>query len=366
MTEDFAPSSSPGDGVFVSPDDGLASLVRLHDLEERLRRFEKAFTTADGIAPKNPEWYWGRRIVKNDLNILAGEQGLGKSQFGTYLAGNVSREGNDAEPHNVLIMSAEDDAQTVIVPRLIAYDARLSNVALLNDDIGMALTPEHLPTLADAIETFGAELCVIDPVSAFIDKQTDTYKDAHVREMLRTLRAIAHGLGCTFLLVMHTKKGQERVAVNMVGGSIAWTAAPRSVLVMTRDEDADPTVDRVLYHPKCNVGPEQGPLACSIEAGIVYDNHGEPVATSTLQIAGEIDAPTLAEVYGLSSRTTKLEQAKTWLRDALADGDVPAQEIESRVEREPFGMRTVNTAKEALGVRSMQTADGWVWTLHSG
>ncbi len=310
--------------------DSITSLLELDtDLDQLMDDFDAGFEMASTIEPRSPEWHWRRRIVKNAVNIVAGEQGLGKSQFGTLLASEESHKGGPEDPHYSLILSGEEDKNTVIVPRLIAYDADLTRVAIMNEDLGLLLTPDHMDRLYGYIMTVGATLVVIDPVTAFLSSKTDSYKDDNVRAVLKVLRAIASAARCTFVLVMHTKKGNERVAVNMVGGSIGWTAAPRSVLILTRDRDGEFKTDRILWHPKCNVGPEQDPLACRI-VQVPYDTLGS-FETSYLDFVGEVDeSADLDEALGHEPKPrSKLDEAKSWLREHLADGPQDAHGTEA-------------------------------------
>lgn len=70
--------------------------------------------------------------------MLAGNPGLGKSQIATSIAAIVSIGGIwpvdniRCEPGNVVILSAEDDAEDTIRPRLEAAGADLSRVIILN------------------------------------------------------------------------------------------------------------------------------------------------------------------------------------------------------------------------------------------
>ena len=63
-------------------------------------------------------------------------------------------------------------------------------------------------------------------------------------------------------------------------------------------------------------------------------------------------------------------RAVEWLRKMLADGPVPATEIESKAEPEGISYRTIQFAKSRLKVESRRVASNggihWVWSLPAG
>jgi len=72
---------------------------------------------------------------------------------------------------NVILLSAEDSEDTVIVPRLIAAEANLARVRLLTGSgkAGGVTVPEGLAKLRDMIALDGAKLVIVDPIVAFVD-----------------------------------------------------------------------------------------------------------------------------------------------------------------------------------------------------
>lgn len=334
------------------------------EMARLVQNFDEGFTLASEIEPRSPDWFWQRRIVRGDINVLAGTQGLGKSHFGLFIAAEASRKGTDVAPVNSLILSAEDSAETTLVPRLMAADADLDHVAIMNEDLELLLTPEHMDRLLEYVRTFGAQFCFVDPVLAFVPDKIDSYKDQHVRTILRALRTIAHETGCTFLLCMHLKKGLEREAVNAVAGAGGWTAAPRSVLMLTRDTSSDAEDNaRVLFHAKCNVGPLQEPLICSIEP-MPYGAVG-PFETSFVQFGGE-SSRSLDEALGHEKTSDRLDEAEKWLVDVLAAGPVATAHVESMAESDGITKATLKRARKSLGIKSRQRPEGgWELTLQS-
>jgi len=94
--------------------------------------------TAD-IAPRSVQWLWPGRIARGKVTMLAGHPGLGKSQLALAIAAIVTTggrwpvDGFRAECGSAVILSAEDDAEDTIRPRLEAAGAdlaRRNNISL--------------------------------------------------------------------------------------------------------------------------------------------------------------------------------------------------------------------------------------------
>jgi hypothetical protein len=314
------------------------------------------FVPAYRIKPASPRWYWRHRLVQDDLNILAGTQGIGKSQVSCAIAAEATLRGEV-----VLVISAEDSPETTIVPRLLAAGAELYSqekgplVHIWRQTSSWDL--EDYKKLQDYVYKLEADLVIIDPVAAYVTAKTDTYKDSHVRQLLSPLRAIGSDQGCTILAVMHLKKGSEQEAINTVGGSIAWTAAPRSVLMVKRLED-DPS-GRVLYHAKCNVGAEQPALLFQIEQlepGELGDWTSSYVRwgaeDSSLDVASAFAPPQLSDKRSTPA-TPALDKAVQWLKDVLKDGkDHLAHELITASEEAGIKRATLDKAKKVLGTRA--------------
>ena len=85
------------------------------------------------IEAKPVRWLWERWIPAGMASILFGLSGLGKSHIQTDITARISRgtpfpDGSPAPQGNVVIMSAEDPAETVLKPRLVYAEADCSRV----------------------------------------------------------------------------------------------------------------------------------------------------------------------------------------------------------------------------------------------
>ena len=137
-------------------------------------------TCAFDLEPRDVEWLWAGRVPLGMITMFAGDPKLGKSFVTLAMAAAVSRgvplpmSDVPNRPGSTILMSAEDDPNRTIVPRLEAAGADLTKVHIL-ESIILANGFETLPSLradvdaitAAAVRLGDCRLIVIDPVSAY-------------------------------------------------------------------------------------------------------------------------------------------------------------------------------------------------------
>jgi RecA-family ATPase len=204
------------------------------------------------------------------LSLVAGEAGLGKSTLTVKLAADVTHgrlEGElSDEPRDVLIATAEDHFASVVWGRLTAARADMDRVHRIHvedrDGEGLITLPDDVAEIERrcgelAIAGRPVALVVVDPVSAFIGGGVDTHREAAVRRVLAPLAGLAERQDLAVLGVAHLNKDQAAKLLNRVSGSVAFGAAPRSVLAFAHDPD-DPDgergSERVIVDAKGNWG----------------------------------------------------------------------------------------------------------------
>jgi len=329
------------------------------------------------VEPEPVRWLWPDRFSLGKLSLIAGPPGLGKSFLTLDMAARVSRGdgwpcdgAGRAAPAGVVLLSAEDDIQDTIVPRLIAAGADRSRIlamrALYRPQL--ALVPgvekpvpfsllEHLPQLEELIRRAAPRrLVIVDPVSAFL-AGTDTHNNAEVRSVLAPLAEMAARNRVAVVAISHLNKGQGS-ALDRVIGSIAFTAAARAAYVVARDED-DPA-RRLLLPVKNNLG-------CDLN-GFAYRLEGEPTAHVDWEPQPAVmsaDGAVGLERHSRGPDPEARQDAEVWLLDFLSAGPRTAQEIFAAARAEGHTRVTVKRAKAAAGIVSFkQDFDGpWVWML---
>lgn len=331
----------------------------------------------DSVKPRTVDWLWHPRLPLGKLVLFAGDGGLGKSMATIDIASRITtgagwpdRPGEQFDPADVLMLSAEDDIEDTIVPRALAAGADLSRLCVLEavrrlgDDgtpaecfADLSRDVRHIDSAV--AQMHGCKLVVIDPVSAYTGK-IDSHNNSEVRGMLAPLAKLAEARRVCVLMVHHLNKGQGQGALHRVMGSVAWGAAARVVLSFSKDQD-DPA-RRLMLTAKNNLGPDTGGLACRVaDAG-----NGQPC------IAWEADPVDMTADDAMrdadDDQKSATDEAAEWLVAILADGPLSPAEVEEAAERDGFKMRTVKRAKRRARVISRQQHNGtkvtgWQWML---
>lgn len=320
------------------------------------------------------DWCWPGRIPLGGVSLLVGDPGLGKSLLTCDQAARVSRAGGLA-----LIATAEDSLATTVRPRLEAAGADLNRVGFVEmqaDDglpTGLFL-PDDVDELERLVEENSAEYLVVDPLTAHLPADVNSWRDQSVRLALAPLHALAERQRCAVVVVVHLNKALSAEPLRRIGGSIGIPAAARSVLLLARDPDDDSR--RVLAHVKCNLGPLAPSLLYELEPIVLPSTTGErDIQTVRLVEKGESDhqggellAPSPC---GDAEKRSAREEAQEFLKLELEGGPRPANEIAKAARDAHIAPRTLDRAKQKLRVRSERRGgvgrDGvWFWSIPKG
>ncbi|MET9203347.1 AAA family ATPase [Gordonia sp. NPDC003585] len=329
--------------------------------------------------------------------MFEGEPDVGKSTMTLMWAAMVSNGGpwprsvvgedesrNEkglAEPAGIVLVGVEDDLADTVVPRLIAAGAdldRLSTMARPRDNEGRPipfLIPDDVDKLRRAIEEVDARLVIIDPISAFMSDAVKPGSDTANRKALMTLADVAEQTGAAIVLVRHLNKGTGMSAKHRGGGSIAYTALARSVLLAAKlspSEDRENTEARYgLALTKGNLAPASKTLGYQL-----VSSSSDPDSPIVLW-AGLLDesADQLVGADGAKGDARKAaparDEAERLIREILAAGPVDAKEVRKMVQAEAgCSEKTVTNAANKIGVvktpvrvEGGSRIDHWTWAL---
>jgi hypothetical protein len=314
--------------------------------------------------------------------MLAGNPGLGKSQVTAHMAAIVSTggywpvDGTSAEPGNVVILSAEDDPEDTIRPRLEAAGADLSRVFVLEavvDQLGgdgeeqrraFSLRTDLHRLGAMLTDIGGAALIVIDPVTAYLG-QTDSHKNAEIRALLAPLSNMAAKFGAAVVCVSHFNKTSGGEALMKITGSLAFVAAARAAFVVVKDPEDE--CRRLFLAMKNNLGSDQGGLAFTVQSAQVTCLTGTIETSRVVWDAAPVTmtADQAIAAQGDQEDRSELADAIEFLRQELAGGGVLSRQLRKAADGGGLAWRTVQRAKRALGVVSNKQGmqGGWLWRL---
>lgn len=327
-------------------------------------QWQPRILTMSDVQPKRIEWLWEGRLALGRLSLLAGRPGLGKSFLTCDIAARVStgRAFPDDQPckaGDVLILNSEDDTQDTICPRLMAHEANMSRVHVLDgqyqsgsDEADRIVTLQDLATIENSIRCCPElRLIVVDPVGSFIGGKTDAHRDNEVRSVLAPICKLAESHNVAVLIVAHPNKSAGKYADDSILGSRAFTGIVRSVWHMARDPDDSER--RLLLPGKNNLGPNESGLAFTIQPQEVRTDAGIVINSGRL---GWEDEPVnktadehFAEAANRNSQPRKLTPAEKWLEDWLIEPTRQTVIVRSG-KLAGFSERTLQRACNQLGL----------------
>ena len=348
-------------------------------------------TRASAIVPRNTEWAWKGRIPLGAVTLTVGPGGLGKSTLIYDRIAKLTQGALEGDvfgtPVTVLIATAEDDPNAVVVPRLMAVGADLDRVYIVTltheEVVGDIELPRDIEQLGQRVAQKHAKFLFVDPLMAHISLRLDAHRDQHVRAVLGPLRRLGEEHGIAIVCTLHLNKRETADVLTRVGGSVGFGAAARSVLLLAKGKDApvedgtdeveetEDTADdgsRIMAHAKCNVGPLTPSLQLRVNEKILTKAgpKGEDIITSTIVWGGEVSISAeklLAEAGGAKAKPAN--RAMVLLRDLLFSGPLPADDVKAVLDAEKITERARKTAKAKLAIQSAKRgfAAGWTWAL---
>ena len=346
----------PGKGELVYTTNSQATPAPTQKSDER----PLSIVRMADVKSETVSWLWYPYIPLGKFTIMEGDPGLGKSWLTCALACAVSQgkglpRAEPFEPGNVLMMSVEDGLGDTIRPRLDTIGANVERVFAVNEPL--TLDTAGLIRLEAAIIEHEPLLIMIDPLFAFTGGTMDINRANEARAISAPLGGIAERHGCAIVAIRHLGKSRGGGhALNAGIGSIDFTAAARSVLLVGRDPDDE--TKRALAQTKNNLAPHGVAIGFKIEDGRFFWT-GESDLTAARMLATDSAAE------GRSS----ISEAIDFLREALAEGPQAAETIKSAARQAGISEATLRRAKGRLGVRiNKQGQPGtdrqrWVWKL---
>lgn len=328
------------------------------------------------------EWFWKPRIPKGALTLLEGDPEKGKSLVAMHMIAVATRgepflpgEEPVGPPCDVLYLTAEDDIERTVKPRLEAAGADTSRVHVITSVITSAkesdvrrtfAMPQDLDLLEKEIRQKNVKLVVIDPLAAYLSEKINPNNDVQVRQALTPMAQLAERLRVTFLIIRHLNKDVTKRAMYRGSGSIGIVGAARAAMVV--DVHPHDREMRVVYWVKGNLGPKLPPLQFCVKTRPVTvlkaDGAEAQQEYPYVEWHGECDLDLDAVNEARQKpRASRREACKECLRKLLREGPVPSTELERRLQAEGHSPKTYQRARAELGVVARQTPHGWVTEL---
>lgn len=324
------------------------------------------YRRADEITVEPVRWAWAGYMPLGQMCAICGPPGLGKTTLAIGISAQATRgdlPGDLDGPTGVLYATAED-AASVLTGRLVAAGGDRSRFLVMDSGSRLRL-PDHAAEIADIAVRENVKNIIIDPWSAFTSG--DTHKDSEVRQAMAPLYAAIAEQEITVTLIMHLNKGGSSDLIHRVSGSVANTAAPRSVMLWGRDpSDVDGRGPlRVLAHGKSNLGPEQPSQSYKLITKAITADNGESIEASRTLHVGSSEVSTSELLRGEQAASPERDEARAFLLDHLASGPVRSKEVLEAAKAAGVSEKTLRRARDEISnlVVKKKGSSGWYWAL---
>lgn len=336
------------------------------------RADEPVLTSLGNVPPRKAEYLSAPRLLRGELNVLAGPTGAGKSYLALDCAARLTSSRNlfnagvpnwaGNVPGRVMYMSREDD-EGIIRDRfdrlgggdpgrllLFASKVRQGREAIVS-------IADDLPTIERALRQRDPDLLVIDNLAGFLGARVDARRMNEVRPLLDELVVAAAGTRTAVLMIVHLNKRDGVNALERIAESAEFVYRPRSILFLAKDPDDPAGRRRVLAHEKNSYGAPGETLALAItDDGLSWEGATEMTARDLLVPERE------------RSTASKLAEAMDFLRQQLTDGPRPAEEVTQAAWRAHIKDITLSRARDKLKVESYPhprpgPGSNWYWRL---
>jgi hypothetical protein len=321
------------------------------------------------------DWYWRGFLARSMLTIFGGYAGDGKSTICAALAavfstGGLLPDGTRAPRLNSLFLSAEEDPQYALKPRLTLHRADHSRIFTMrgtrlgDDETRWTNLKTDIPLIRAVVAAHEIGIIWIDPITSYLPG-SDRNSEGDIRDGMSGLNRLMEDTGVAVVGVAHVGKGDGagRRTEQRLLGSTAITALARTVWMMTNlpdehqpDAEADTPADKRKVF------------------GVVKANYAIP--PPSLALVRPLDGPitwlgrspiSIAEAFDTRSEPgAKTRNAEDWLADRLAGGARPSREVETAAKDAGFSVATLRRAKAALNVTASRDRDQWYWRLPPG
>jgi hypothetical protein len=208
-------------------------------------------TQLSTVKPTRVDFFWKPFLPKGRPVSLEGDPGVGKSALVAKLFAHLTTgrafpnvlkgaPAQDFAPHNVCLLSNEDDAGDTILPRVTANGGDPSRVYLIDgwelpDGQSGVVTMQDLDLLKAALDAYQPALLVFDPFQAYFGRKVDMNHANDTRPILDAIALLCRDYHCTPLYVRHWGK-TLRKALHAGLGSIdilanvrsSWDSTPRT------------------------------------------------------------------------------------------------------------------------------------------
>jgi hypothetical protein len=281
---------------------------------------------ADQISREKQLYLWKPYLPTAGLVHLGGMSSEGKSPVLTNLCARISSGqawpdgGKNGIPRDCLLLSAEDDWPTVVLPRfdLAGGDgSRLHKVELMRDkrEIALSLTRDF-PQLIEAVKTIpNLALVGIDPITGYLGG-AKMNADEEVRPILNELVTLSQKLGFVIVTIGHLNRREKGThPLYRMMGAGAFHSVPRFVYAFGPDDESESDFAHVMAQARGTLHAPSLRYHTELDGDVVGVGW-DGISTATAEDV--VDFKTGGE-------KSKISEAANLLKEFLKDGAKPAK-----------------------------------------
>ncbi len=335
------------------------------------------WSTCAEVQPRKLTWLWDGKIPLGLLTIFAGDPSLGKSLMTLECMARGSRGENflDGTPNtngcfDTILLSAEDDPATILVPRLLAAGADLRRIHLvdsvrfvadqdnLEDERGLTLDTD-LAVIREKLEDNRAiKLIVVDPMSSYLGG-ADLNREQDVRSVLIPMIHLAQEFGVAIVAIAHHSKQANRSAQHKVIGAVGAVGAGRMGWSFVKSPDDDNTREMLLMKENLGKFPGMRYTTESVEVEI----RGEKTQQARIKFLCESSIPIENVITAADDQEARRDKpALAFIKKHLPkDGESRSGPLIEQAEESGISKDKLLRARKTLGVQAVRHADGWYW-----
>jgi AAA domain len=308
---------------------------------------------ADLARAQPPRWAWQRRVVLGYLNLLIGNEGIGKGALFSWMAARLTHGDLPGDyrggPIGVGIIGDEDSFDQVWTPRLHAAGADLGRVVQIErPDSGFVNLTEDRAKLAAVVKRERLGFLYLDALLDNLGVGVDDWRNKQVRDALQPARALARELEIAVLGCLHPNKRAETFR-QLMNGSVAFNAVSRSSLLLAVHPDDDDR--RVLVRGKGNLSATPEAIDFAL-GGHIFNANGHRF---DVPLASDFTPGTLTVEDLIGDDRAKDEHSKTRDAEEIIEALLPrdggwhlAKRVHEACEAQGIGERTVQRAAKRL------------------
>ena len=339
------------------------------------------------IRKSTVQWAIPHWVPRGAITLLAGDGGVGKTSLWVKLFADLSNgyqtiledpleeveeescdwdfERNGMPNRTCMYFSAEDSSSRRLGEMLEKYGATTEKI--------ITIDLEHLgglrynsPDLEEIIEEHRPEICVFDPVQAFMPRGASMTSRQQSREALDNLVRLGAQYGTAFLLVCHTNKKKTDDWRQRLSGSADLADIARSVIFTDYTHLASGKGIRFISNEKNSYHAPETTVLYRFEDGVLTY-----AGISAKRFAEYAHDKPASPGGAAEARQSKKDLCKEAIMEMLSEVmEISSEELNRIMKEQGFSRKAIDTAKpelerEGLIRRYCASANGRPeWRIH--